>query len=210
MAAQHRHSYRVIKDDTQLQRAGLSVRRSGIAALVWTLGAAVFAFAAGLDSTSAEAARKKPSINLVSMSTKISPKLSAKRLVSFAKGHKVINLRETSHKKLEDREWRANAVVDFSQALGDLEYHIIISSLETGRPVFIKDLTVFVSSKTDSVNLTQIRLPRSDKDFKVNKPIHLAVKVRGRTIAETKVGLVGQAVKHSGKVDFTDAEARGR
>ena len=133
--------------------------------------------------------------------------LSERGLVAFARRHRARALRETTEPALDDRNWLANAVFRFSRPPGDLEFHVLFYDIQEGR-TFVREMSVFVSDRTQRTVLHRLRLPRPE--FRPNRRMEAVVTVRRNEVGRVRFELRGEEVRHSGQVDFTDEQAAGR
>ncbi|MCB9594348.1 MAG: hypothetical protein H6719_16575 [Sandaracinaceae bacterium] len=133
--------------------------------------------------------------------------LTERGLIAFARRHHAARLRESSEEELNSRVWRANAVFAFNQPPGDLEFHALFYDVTDGGRNFIREMSVFVSDRTQRTVLHRIQLPRPM--FQPNKRIEMVVTLRRQEIGTTRFIIDGEEIRHSGQVDFTDEQARG-
>jgi len=186
-----------------LTRNRLYAKRSWKVAFSVALAVALTASFTGYASV-AEAGKLKASVYIVQ--TKIPNKLSEKGLLSFARSHNSKRLVETQQPKLDDRSWDANLVISFNQAPGDLEFQVLFYDIHDGPRRLVEDLSTFVNDRTQRTYLQKISLGR--KRFKPNRNMELVVVVRHEEVARLKFGVLGQEVRRSGTVEFTDEEAK--
>lgn len=133
--------------------------------------------------------------------------LSEQGLIRFARGHRARQLRESTEPALNDRTWRANAVFAFNRPPGDLEFHALFYDVESGARNFVREMSVFTSDRSQKTVLHRLSLPRPT--FKPNRRMEMVVTVRRQEVGRTTFQVVGEEVRHSGQVDFTDSQARG-
>ena len=129
-------------------------------------------------------------------------------LIGFARRHRARRLQESSEPNLADRKWLANAVFAFNRPPGDLEFHALFYDVTGGAREFIREMSVFVSDRTQRTVLHRIRLPRPT--FRPNRRLEMVVTVRRQEVGSVRFETVGEEVRHSGQVDFTDEQAAGR
>jgi hypothetical protein len=130
--------------------------------------------------------------------------LSERGLIRFARRHRARRLRETNEEELNEREWRANAVFAFNRPPGDLEFHALFYDVTDGPRDFVREMSVFVSDRSQRTVLHRLNLPRPT--FEPNKRIEMVVTLRRREIGRTRFQLIGEEVRHTGQVDFTTPE----
>jgi hypothetical protein len=173
--------------------------------LLWTITlAAMAAICFGLFSAPAEAGRLKARVYLTQ--AKIPKKLTERKLIGFARRYNSRRLRETNERKLDDRCWKANMVVSFNTAPGDLEFQVLFYDVHDGPRRLVEDLSTFVNDRTQKTYLQKISLERPR--FKPNRNMELVVVVRRQEVGRLKFGVVGQEHRRSGTVTFTDEEAK--
>lgn len=134
--------------------------------------------------------------------------LNERGLIAFARRHNAQRLRESTEATLNERSWRANAVFAFNAPPGDLEFHALFYDITDGARNFIREMSVFVSDRTQRTVLHRISLPRPM--FRPNRRIEMVVTVQRQEVGSTRFIIDGEEVRHSGQVDFSDEQARGR
>ncbi|MGE0792195.1 MAG: hypothetical protein AB7S26_41365 [Sandaracinaceae bacterium] len=134
--------------------------------------------------------------------------LSERALIGFARGHRAARMAETGEQNLQERTWLSNAVFSFNRPPGDLEFHALFYDVTDGPRTFIREMSVFVSDRTQRTVLHRIRLPRPT--FRPNRRIEMVVTVQRQEVGSTRFIIDGEEVRHSGQVDFSDEEARQR
>ena len=132
--------------------------------------------------------------------------LSERGLVGFARSHNARRLRETTESALNDREWRAEMVTAFSRPPGDLEYHVLFYDIQGGSRNFVEDMSAFVNDRSQRTFVQRVNLQRPR--FKPNRRMELVVTVRRQEVGTLKFDLVGEEQRFSGRVDFTEDDAR--
>lgn len=174
-----------------------------------TLGALLTATAVGLCALailwphlSAEAQRVRCDIYITQ--ARVPNNLSERGLIQFARRHRARRLMESNEATLNERQWRANAVFSFNQPPGDLEFHALFYDVTNGPRNFVREMSVFVSDRTQRTVLHRINLPRPT--FAPNKRLEMVVTLRRQEIGRTNFEIVGEEVRHSGQVDFTTDE----
>ena len=158
--------------------------------------------AAATASTPAEARGSKAQVFLVQ--AKIPKGLTEKGLLGFAKSHRAKFLRETDEANVDDRSWRAEMIINFSQPVGDLEFQVLFYDVHDGAPRFVEDMSTFVNDKKQRTFVQKVKLPR--KSFKPNRDMELVVTVRRQEVGRMRFSLVGKEKQRSGEVSFSDKE----
>jgi hypothetical protein len=133
--------------------------------------------------------------------------LSESGVLRFARGNKATRLRETSDVPIEDRQWRANLVVNFNAPVGDSEFGVLFYDIQTAERKFIAPaMTVFVNDRNQRTIIHKLRLKRPQ--FEPNRRLEMVVTVRRQEVGRYRFQILGDRVQHSGEVTFTDDEAR--
>ena len=119
-----------------------------------------------------------------------------------ARRHRARRMQETSDDDLNERRWLANAVFAFNRPPGDLEFHALFYDVTDGPRDFIREMSVFVSDRSQRTVLHRIQLPRPT--FQPNKEIEMVVTVNRQEVGSTRFRIQGEEIQHSGMVDFSD------
>ena len=173
--------------------------------LAWIISFAVaLALIIGLRANPAEAGRLKAQVYLTQ--AKIPKRLTEKGLIRFARGHRAKLLRETQDAKLKDRKWKAHLVIAFNAPPNDLEYQVLFYDIHDGPRRLVEDMSTFVNDRSQKTYLQKIALKRPR--FKPNRNMELVVVVRRREVSRLKFGVVGQEIRRSGTINFSDEEAK--
>lgn len=135
---------------------------------------------------------------------KIPRKLTEKGLIRFARSHSAKRMRETNDPELKKRKWKGNLVVAFNAPVGDTEFSVLFYDIHDGAPRMVEDMSTFVSDRKQRTFVQRFSLPRPR--FKPNRNMELVITVRRQEVGRLKFGVVGQAVKRSGVVSFSDNE----
>jgi hypothetical protein len=131
--------------------------------------------------------------------------LTERALLGFARGHRAPRLQESDEANLRERRWHANAVFAFNEPPGDLEFHALFYDVHDGPRNFVREMSVFVSDRTQRTVLHRIMLPRPT--FRPNRRMEMVVTVRREEVGTLRFELVGEEVRHSGQVDFSEEAA---
>ncbi|HJL19520.1 MAG TPA: hypothetical protein RMH99_27910 [Sandaracinaceae bacterium LLY-WYZ-13_1] len=173
-----------------------------LSALLTTTAAGLCALAILWPDVPAEAQRVRCRIYVTQ--ARVPRTLSERGLIRFARRHRARRLRETNDEDLEEREWRANAVFAFNRPPGDLEFHALFYDITDGPRDFVREMSVFVSDRTQRTVLHRINLPRPT--FEPNKRIEMVVTLRRQEVGRTRFELIGEEVQHTGMVDFSGGD----
>ena len=165
------------------------------AALILAVGAGGYA----LTPPKAEGQRLRARVYLTQH--RIPRRLTERGLIRFARGHNARRLRETTDQPIPERKWKAEMVVSFNRAVGDLEFQALFYDLEGGARRFIgPPLSVFVNSRDEKTFVQRIRLERPQ--FKPNNRYEVVVTVRRQEVGRARFETIGERVRHSGEVTF--------
>jgi hypothetical protein len=132
--------------------------------------------------------------------------LTERGVIAFGRRSNARLLSETTAEPLAQRKWLANMVLQFNQPPGDLEFHILFYDVEDGPRRFVEDMSTFVNDRSQRTYVQPIRLPRPR--FRPNRRYDLVVTVRRAEVGSKQFGLVGEEVRRSGTVSFSDSETR--
>jgi len=135
---------------------------------------------------------------------KIPPGLSEKGLLGFARGNSMKYLHETTDDEVKKRKWKANLVVSFSRPVDDMEFQVLFYDIQDGPRRFIEDMSTMVSKRTEKTFVQPITLSRPS--FKPNRQLELVVTVKHQEVGTLKFGVMGEEIKRSGQVSFSDDE----
>lgn len=171
-----------------------------------TVAAAACMLAVLWPHVEAEAQRLRVQIFLTQ--ARIPNGLTERGLIGFARGHRAARLQESDEANVRERRWHANAVFSFNRPPGDLEFHALFYDVQDGPRNFIREMSVFVSDRTQRTVLHRLMLPRPT--FRPNRRIEMVVTVQRQEVGSVRFDLIGEEVRHTGQVDFTDEQARGR
>ncbi|MCA9531020.1 MAG: hypothetical protein KC543_12855 [Myxococcales bacterium] len=132
--------------------------------------------------------------------------LSARALLQFVRKHGTSRLRETTGEPVAERSWRAKLVLAFNQPVASRELNVLFYDVTDKRRFVGPALTVFIHDPSDRTLVQTLDLTRPR--FAPNRKMELVVTVRHREVAKHRFELIGERVRHSGKVDFSDDDAR--
>ena len=103
-------------------------------------------------------------------------------------------------------KWKFEYIAFFSQPLDDLEVSLRFYDVTGGARRFLAESQTFVSHRGDRMfgsNMT-IGAP----EFDPNKKLLITMENRGRVLAQANLIIRGEGPHYSGRVEFTDEEAR--
>lgn len=159
----------------------------------------------GPDAAPAEAGSLKATVYLTQ--AKIPGGMSEKAMLGFARGH-TSKLLQESDGDVKARKWTANLVVSFNRPVDDMEFTVLFYDVNDGPRRFIEDMSTMVSNRSEKTFVQRINLPRPT--FKPNRQMELVVTVHREEVGKLKFGVVGEEIKRSGQVSFSDEETGAR
>jgi hypothetical protein len=136
--------------------------------------------------------------------------LTERGLVDFFRRHQAKRLAETTEATLEERKWHTEMLVAFSRPPGDLEFHVLWYDVGAdGRQPqrFVADMSTFVSNRNEKTFVQRAKLPRQ-RGFRPNKYYKAIITVQRAEVGSATIALMGEEPQRSGRVDFSDSEAR--
>lgn len=170
--------------------------------LVSLLTAGAVALAALALAPIAEAAGLKATVFLVQ--AKIPGTLTEKGLIGFARKNANKLLREQTDAPVKERKWQAEMVISFSAPINDMEFQVLFYDIHDGPRRFVNDMSMMLNDRSQKTYVQKITLPRPA--FKPNRQMELVVTVKRAEVGRLKFGVVGEEIKRSGEVSFSDKE----
>lgn len=170
--------------------------------------AAVALCVAAVSSPAIEAHAQRLRCQVFITQAQVPRRGTERALLGFVRSHRARRLQETSEENLNERKWLANAVFSFNQPPGDLEFHALFYDITEGSREFIREMGVFVSNREERTVLHRLNLPRPM--FRPNRRLEMVVTVRRQEVGSVRFETTGEEIRHSGQVDFSDAQASGR
>lgn len=172
--------------------------------LSWLMAlGAVIALGLALFVDPAEAGGIKAALYLTQ--AKIPGGLTEKGLLGFAKGNSMKLLHESTDAEIKARKWKANLVVAFTRPVDDMEFTVLFYDVQDGPRRFVDDMSTMVSKKNEKTFVQPVTMSRPM--FKPNRQMELVVTVRHEEVGKLKFGVLGEEIKRSGEVSFSDDEA---
>jgi hypothetical protein len=114
----------------------------------------------------------------------------------------------TEEKGAEQGTWDIEYVAFFAQPLNDSEIQIKFYDITAGDKRFVAGDPQYTREKGSRVFGASIQLAKPE--FDVRKHYLMTVESRQHVIAQTQFWLLGKGANYSGKVEFSDSEAKGR
>jgi hypothetical protein len=150
----------------------------------------------------AQAASLKAQIYLVQAT--IPKTLTEKSLIAFARRNANKLLRETPEGEVKTRKWKADMVVSFSRPVDDMEFQVLFYDIHDGPRRFVNDMSIMVNDRDQKTFVQKVTLPRPS--FKPNRQMEMVVTVKREEVGRLKFGVVGEEIRRSGEVSFSDGE----
>lgn len=138
--------------------------------------------------------------------------LSAKRFPLSAKSksaytQKIRKQSSTSFREnKEKQQWKIFFAAFLSRPLNDVEYVIKFYDLTGGSKQLLGASEAFNDERGQKTIVSNIVLEK--KSFGVNKQLLMTIENRGKIYASGKFKILGEGEKFTGKVDFSEEEAR--
>jgi hypothetical protein len=137
--------------------------------------------------------------------------LTERGLIGFARRANARRMRETTAEPIAERKWVGEMVTSFNRAPGDLEFHVLFYDVEDGARRFITDMSTFVNDRSQRTFVQRLNLERGSTrhdGFQPNHRMELVVTVRRQEVGRLNFELLGEEIRRTGQVDFSDEEAR--
>ena len=132
--------------------------------------------------------------------------LSERALIGFARGRNARRVAETTSQPIPQRTWVGDMVIAFAAAPGDLEFHVLFYDLTDGGRRFVDDMSTYVNDRTQRTYVQRFSLARPK--FKPNRRMELVVTVRREEVGRTTFDMIGEEIRRSGTVSFSDDDTR--
>jgi hypothetical protein len=179
------------------------VQRMRSKKLIWAAGAFAWLAAWSLVSAvPAEAGSMKATVFITQ--AKFPSGLSEKGLIGFAKTNHQKLLHETTSEPVKERKWLATMVISFSKPVDDMEFSVLFYDVQDGPRRFVDDMSTMVNKRNEKTYMQKVTLDRPK--FKPNRAMELVVTVRREEVGRLKFGVLGEEIKRSGQVSFSDDE----
>ena len=115
---------------------------------------------------------------------------------------------QPTEEKGETGKWNLEYIAFFAQPLDDSEIQVKFYDITSGEKKYIAGDPQMTREKGSRIFGASIELAKPE--FDVRKHYMMNIESRGRTLATTTFWLLGKGANYSGKVEFTDAEAKGK
>ena len=110
--------------------------------------------------------------------------------------------------KGEQATWNLEYIAFFAQPLNDNEVNVKFYEVTGGGQRFVAGDEQMTRERGTRIFASNIKL--GTPEFEVNKKYYMTVESGHRIIASTQFWLRGKGPNYSGKVEFTDDEAKGK
>ena len=111
-----------------------------------------------------------------------------------------------TEEKGETGVWNLEYIAFFAQPLNDNEIQVKFYDITSGGKKYVAGDPQFTRERGSRIFGSSIQLAKPD--FDVRKHYMMNVESRGRVLATTQFWLLGKGASYSGKVEFSDQEAR--
>ena len=113
-----------------------------------------------------------------------------------------------SEEKGDTGKWNIEYIAFFAQPLDDSEIQVKFYDITAGGKKFVAGDPQMTRERGSRIFGASIELAKPE--FDVRKHYMMTIESRGRVIAMTQFWLLGKGEQHSGKVEFSDAEAKAK
>jgi hypothetical protein len=128
--------------------------------------------------------------------------------ISALQSGKTDKIWPTEEKGADHGTWDIEYVGFFAQPLNDSEIQIKFYDITNGDKRFVASDPQYTRERGSRVFGASIQLAKPE--FDVRKHYMMTMESRNRVIASTTFWLLGKGANYSGKVEFSDAEAKGK
>ena len=113
-----------------------------------------------------------------------------------------------SEEKGDTGKWNLEYIAFFAQPLDDSEIQVKFYDITQGEKKFVAGDPQMTRERGSRIFGASIELAKPE--FDVRKHYMMTIESRGRTLATTTFWLLGKGETHSGKVEFSDADAKAK
>lgn len=132
--------------------------------------------------------------------------LSARSLQAF--NAQVSKQSKTSFFEDKEKRWKIYFAGFLRQPLNDVEYVIKLYELNGKAQQLLTTIEQFTDSRGQASLLSHLVLER--KSIGANKELLMTIESRGKVLASSRLKLLGERERFTGKVDFSEEEAAGK
>ena len=115
---------------------------------------------------------------------------------------------QPTEEKGETVKWNIEYIAFFAQPLDDSEIQVKFFDITGGDKKYVAGDPQMTREKGSRIFGASIELAKPE--FDVRKHYMMTIESRGRTLASTTFWLLGKGANYSGKVEFSDAEAKAK
>ncbi|HVY38537.1 MAG TPA: hypothetical protein VHM31_11400 [Polyangia bacterium] len=133
---------------------------------------------------------------------------SSGAFVSALQKNKIDKIWPTEESGADKGSWNLEYLAFFSQPLDDSEIQVKFYDITQGGKKFVAGDPQYTRERGSRIFGSSIVLAKPE--FDVRKRYMMTIESRGRVIATTSFWLLGKGANYSGKVEFSDSEARGK
>ena len=113
-----------------------------------------------------------------------------------------------TEEKGETGKWNLEYIAFFAHPLDDSEIQVKFYDITAGAKKFVAGDPQMTRERGSRIFGASIELAKPE--FDVRKHYMMTIESRGRTLATTTFWLLGKGESHSGKVEFSDADAKAK
>jgi hypothetical protein len=113
-----------------------------------------------------------------------------------------------SEEKGETGKWNIEYIAFFAQPLDDSEIQVKFYDITSGDKKYVAGDPQMTRERGSRIFGASIELAKPE--FDVRKHYMMTIENRGRTLATTTFWLLGKGANYSGKVEFSDADAKAK
>ena len=128
--------------------------------------------------------------------------------VSALQKNKIDKIWPTEEKGDDKGSWDLEYLAFFAQPLDDSEIQVKFYDITGGEKKYVAGDPQMTRERGSRIFGASIELAKPE--FDVRKHYTMTIESRGRTIASTTFWLLGKGANYSGKVEFSDAEAKAK
>jgi hypothetical protein len=128
--------------------------------------------------------------------------------ISAVQKGKIDKIWPTEEKGPAQGTWNLEYAAFFAQPLNDSEIQVKFYDITGGEKRYVAGDPQYTHDRNSRVFVSSIQLDKPA--FDVRKHYLMTLESRSRVIASTQFWLLGKGANYSGKVEFSDAEAKGK
>jgi hypothetical protein len=128
--------------------------------------------------------------------------------VSALKNQNVDKVWPKEEKGNDHAVWKLEYIAFFAKALNDNEITVKFWEVGLGQQRYVAGDEQYIREKGSRIFASSIELTKPD--FEANKKYSMTIERGGRVLARTEFWLRGKGPNYSGKVEFSDEEAKAR